>query len=202
MIVVVDYGMGNLRSVSKALESLGGEVQVSESPQAIEQADKVVLPGVGAFGDAARELKTRKLFKPIQKFIQSKKPFLGICLGLQLLYEGSDESPGIEGLGIFKGKIQGFKSKSVKIPHMGWNQAQLINKQHPLLKEIPDQSYFYFVHSFYASTKGSDAVLAATDYGEEQFASILGNETACATQFHPEKSQAVGLKLLKNFVEW
>jgi len=149
MIVVVDYGMGNLRSVSKALEHLGGQVKVSASPGDIEKADKLVLPGVGAFGDAVSELKSRDLFNPVVNYIQSQKPFLGVCLGLQLLFKISEESPNVAGLGTIPGKVQLFQSKDVKIPHMGWNQVR-IRKQHPLLQGVPDESYFYFVHSYYA----------------------------------------------------
>ncbi len=200
MIIVVDYGMGNLRSVSKALEFLGGKVKISSSPEEILKADKAVLPGVGAFGDGMQELTSRGLVEPLRAFIQSKKPFLGICLGLQLLFPSSEESSGSAGLGIFPGEVVKFQSRTVKIPHMGWNQVRQI-KQHAFLKGIPDESFFYFVHSFYARPQNLELAIGLTSYGEEAFASILGTETALATQFHPEKSQQAGLDLLRNFVQ-
>lgn len=201
MIIVVDYGMGNLRSVSKALEHLGGQVRVSASPQDILKADKVVLPGVGAFGDGMQELNARELSEPLRSFIQSKKPFLGICLGLQLLFPSSEESAGTQGLNVFPGEVIKFRSQGVKIPHMGWNQVRQV-KEHPFLKGIPAESFFYFVHSFYAKPKNPDLAVGLTGYGGEEFASILGTGTALATQFHPEKSQQAGLDLLRNFVQY
>ena len=200
MIIVVDYGMGNLRSVSKALEFLGGQVKISSSPEEILKADKLVLPGVGAFGDGMKELDARKLSQPIRDFIQSKKPFLGICLGLQLLFPSSEESTGAAGLNVFPGEVIKFRSSGVKIPHMGWNQVHVL-KPHAFFKGIPDESFFYFVHSFYANPKDPALAIGETAYGEETFASILGTETALATQFHPEKSQDAGLALLRNFVK-
>ena len=201
MIVVVDYGMGNLRSVSKALEHLGGKVKVSSDPREIEKADKVVLPGVGAFGDAARELRLLGLFEPITAFIENSRPFLGICLGLQLLFSKSDESPDAKGLGLFPGNVRAFHSPKVKIPHMGWNSIQIL-KKHPLLKGIPDESFFYFVHTYYAVPRDQGLAIANCRYGRENFPAVLGTETLFATQFHPEKSQQAGLAILKNFLKW
>ncbi len=201
MIVVVDYGMGNLRSVSKALEHLGGKVKVSSMARDIEQADKIILPGVGAFGDAMAELNERRLIDSILKHVEKQKPFLGICLGLQLLFPSSEENKGVHGLAIYPGKVARFRSSQVKVPHMGWNQVQIQNK-HPLLAGIPDNSFFYFVHSYYAQPEGADLTVGSCQYGEEVFTAILGNETVFATQFHPEKSQEAGLKILKNFLEW
>lgn len=204
MIIVVDYGMGNLRSVSKAIEHLGGKVKISASPEEIQNAAKVVLPGVGAFGDGMQELRARGLVDPIRNFIQSKKPFLGICLGLQLLFPSSEESIGAAGLDVFPGAVVKFrfrKDGGVKIPHMGWNQVSQV-KKHPFFKGVPDGSFFYFVHSFYANPQNRDLALGMTGYGDEEFASILGTETAVATQFHPEKSQQAGLSLLRNFIEF
>ena len=201
MIVIIDYGMGNLRSVSKALEHLGAKVKVSSLPADIEIADKLVLPGVGAFKDAMRELTARNLVEPIRTYLHSQKPFLGICLGLQLLFPTSEENPDAAGLGIYPGKVQSFKSSDIKIPHMGWNQVSL-TRSHPCLKDIPDQSYFYFVHSYYAVPVQSAVVAGQCQYGEETFAAILATDTMFATQFHPEKSQEAGLKILKNFLEW
>lgn len=199
MITIVDYNMGNLRSVSKAIEHLGGQARVSSNPKDIQNADKLILPGVGAFGDAMRELKTAGLIAPIQEFARSGKPFLGICLGLQLLFESSEESKGVEGLGIFKGSVKNFRSKNVKIPHMGWNNATIV-RNHPVIKNLPDNSFFYFVHSFYAVPEDPSLALAETLYGEETFPAILGKSNVTAAQFHPEKSQDAGLLILKNFI--
>ncbi len=201
MIVIVDYGMGNLRSVSKALELLGGKVKVSSSPSEIESAGKLVLPGVGAFGDAVTELKTRSLCEPIRDFILRKKPFLGICLGLQLLFDSSEESPGIEGLGILKGTVRAFSSPGIKIPHMGWNRVEIM-APHPLTSGISEENFFYFVHSYYAAPDDPKMVCGRTQYGQETFPSILAAETLFAVQFHPEKSQNLGLQILSNFVRW
>jgi imidazole glycerol-phosphate synthase subunit HisH len=200
MIVVVDYGMGNLRSVSKALEHLGAEVRVSAVAADIENAEKVVLPGVGAFGDAMSELRRSGLFEPVRAAAKSGRPFLGICLGLQLLFSESEESPGVEGLGVYPGKVRAFRSKNVKIPHMGWNDARAAH-DHPYMKGLPSANYFYFVHSYYAVPEDDSLTVAACLYGEETFPAILGQGKVLATQFHPEKSQAAGLAILKNFVE-
>ncbi len=201
MIVVLDYGMGNLRSVSKALEHLGADVKVTSNPADLSRAEKAILPGVGAFGDAAKELDRAGLREPLVEYIRSGGLFLGICLGLQLLFSESEESPGAKGLGIFPGTVRLFRSPGLKVPHMGWNQI-LIRKQHPLLKGIPDKSYFYFVHSFYAPAGAGGASAADCDYGGEMFSAALGTETLFAAQFHPEKSQGAGLGILKNFVDW
>jgi glutamine amidotransferase len=201
MIVVVDYGMGNLRSVSKALEHLGGEVKVTSSPHDIALAEKLVLPGVGAFGDAIHELDRLGLKIPIQSYIASDRPFLGICLGLQLLFPASEEAPGVKGLDIFQGRVQFFRSHTVKVPHMGWNSIK-IQMEHPLLYGIGDGTYFYFVHSYYAASDDENIVAATCTHGEDKFAAILGTRTAFATQFHPEKSQGAGLKILQNFIHW
>ncbi len=198
-IIVVDYGMGNLRSVSKALEHLGGKVMVSSSPSDIEMAEKIVLPGVGAFGDAAAELKRQNLMEPLRQAVEKKKPFFGICLGLQLLFKTSEESPEGEGLNVLPGKVQLFRSKNIKIPQMGWNQV-VWQKSHPLIKNVPSNSYFYFVHSYYAAPEKKEAALGQTTYGEETFTSVVAHENIFATQFHPEKSQKAGLEILKNFI--
>lgn len=200
-ITVVDYGMGNLRSVSKALEHLGGKVTVSSSISDIESADKIVLPGVGAFGDAAAELKRQNLTAPLQQAIKNKKPFLGICLGLQLLFKTSEESPVETGLDAVPGRVQLFRSKNIKIPQMGWNQV-VWQKDHPLIKNVPSNSYFYFVHSYYAAPERKEDSLGKTVYGEEEFTSVVARENVFAAQFHPEKSQEAGLEILKNFIGW
>ncbi len=201
MILVVDYGMGNLRSVSKALEHLGGDVLVSSDPKQLDKCDKMVLPGVGAFGDAVKELRANKLYGAVIAHIKKQKPFLGVCLGLQLLFPESEENPGSSGLGIYAGSVRMFRSQGVKVPHMGWNQVTLRQK-HPALKSIPDNSYFYFVHSYYAVPKDTSLTAGSCRYGDEEFTAIAAKDNVIATQFHPEKSQEAGLRLLKNFLEW
>ena len=212
MIAVIDYGMGNLRSVAKALESAGAnEVRVSSDAGIIRGADKIVLPGVGAIKEAMRELKRLNLIEVIQENI-FKKPFLGICLGLQLLFERSEEGGRVRGLGVFKGTVRRFPDR-LKVPHMGWNQInikyQISNIKNtnqkpklsnPFLKNIPDNSCFYFCHSYYAAPKDKNIIATTTDYGLE-FASAIRKDNLFACQFHPEKSQNSGLRLLKNFVE-
>ncbi|MDD4878958.1 MAG: imidazole glycerol phosphate synthase subunit HisH [Candidatus Omnitrophica bacterium] len=199
MIVVVDYGMGNLRSVSKALEKAGARVKVSSIPRDISRADKLVVPGVGAFKDAMAELKSRRLIEPIKEFTGKGKPFLGLCLGLQLIFSKSEEGGISKGLGLLKGKVVKFRSKRLKIPHMGWNQLD-IKGNCPLLKGIPEGSYFYFVHSYYAAPADKRCVAAWTGYGVK-FPSVVCSGNIYATQFHPEKSQELGLKILRNFVK-
>lgn len=200
-IVIIDYGMGNLRSVSKALEHFGADVKVSSDPNEIANADKLVLPGVGSFGDAMEELRQRGLVDIIQAYIEDQKPFLGICLGLQLLFSESEESPGVQGLGIFPGKIQKFKTAGIKIPQMGWNQTEIVS-DHPLLEGIENGSYFYFVHSYYAQPRDFGMVAAICEYGEDKVVAMVGDANVFATQFHPEKSQEAGLRILNNFVKW
>ncbi|MFA5164407.1 MAG: imidazole glycerol phosphate synthase subunit HisH [Candidatus Omnitrophota bacterium] len=199
-ITVLDYGMGNLRSVSKALEAEGASVIVSDRARDILKADKLVFPGVGAFRDAMSELKSRKLIDPIMEFIDCGKPFLGLCLGLQLLFDRSEEAASCKGLGLVKGKVLKFRSKKLKIPHMGWNQLSGIRKGCPLFRGIPEGSYVYFVHSYYALPEDKASVSAYTDYGVK-FASAIWSDNVYATQFHPEKSQALGLKIMRNFVK-
>ncbi len=200
MICIVDYGMGNLRSVSKALEKVGGEVRVSSRPEDVKSAQKVVLPGVGAFGDAAVELGRRSLSEPLREILRKGKPFFGICLGMQLLLEESEESPGIPGLGIFKGKVRRFQDPNVKIPHIGWNQLKTKKADFPAFRTLPAESFFYFVHSYFPVPQDASLVLGETDYGNETFPSFIGNETIWAAQFHPEKSQEAGLQMMRNFV--
>ncbi|MEW6171056.1 MAG: imidazole glycerol phosphate synthase subunit HisH [Candidatus Omnitrophota bacterium] len=197
MIVVVDYKMGNLRSVSKALEAVGAKVIVTSSPKIIKKATKLVFPGVGAFGDAMQELEKLNLIDTLKEEI-FKKPFLGICLGLELLFEESDEAKGMNGLGIFKGKIKLFPVK-VKIPHMGWNQIQ-IKKKCPIFKNIPDDAFMYFCHSYYVPKSDKSIIASETNYGLN-FVSAVNKDNIFAVQFHPEKSQKMGLKLLENFIK-
>ena len=201
-IVVVDYGMGNLRSVSKALEALGASVRVSGSPQDVVSADKVILPGVGAFPAAMRELSARGLVKPITQAIGSGKPYLGICLGLQLLFEESEEGERTKGFGVLGGRVKKFAANGsgLKIPHMGWNQVQHASaKACPLLAGVAQPSFFYFVHSYYGDPTDRSVVALETEYGD-RFCSMIWRDRLFATQFHPEKSQALRLQLLKNFI--
>ena len=204
MIVVIDYGMGNLHSVRKALEVMGAKVKVSSRAEDISKADKIVFPGVGSFGEAMKELNRRKLVKPIKAAIAGGKPFLGLCLGLQLLFERSEEAPGARGLGVLKGDVKRFRIKGLKVPHMGWNNVvyspQSIVHRLKILKNVPKGSYMYFVHSYYVKPKDKKVVLTTTSYGID-FASGVCKDNVYAFQFHPEKSQALGLKILKNFVE-
>ena len=200
MIAIIDYDAGNIKSVEKALLLLGQEVKITGDAQEILQADKVVLPGVGAFGDAMENLKKRGLDQVIRQVAESGTPFLGICLGLQLLFERSDEAPGVEGLGILKGEIRKIpQQEGLKIPHMGWNSLHLEHNGR-LFQGIKEGSYVYFVHSYYLRAEEEEIVKASTEYSTHIHASVeKGNVFAC--QFHPEKSSEVGLKILKNFVE-
>ena len=199
MIAVIDYGMGNLRSVAKALESAGAnEVKLSSDAGIIQQADKIVLPGVGAIKEAMRELKRLGLIKVINKNI-FKKPFLGICLGLQLLFERSEEGGRVRGLGVFKGTVRRFPDK-LKVPHMGWNQVRQQNA-HALWSGIEDDTRFYFVHSYYAQVEDEQMVSGVSDYGLP-FTCAVARDNIFAVQFHPEKSHTAGLRMLRNFVDW
>ena len=203
MITIIDYGMGNLRSVHKAFEKFCSNVIVSSSAKDIFKSDKIILPGVGAFKVAMDELRKRDLIEPIKSSIKKGKPFLGICLGLQLLFSESEEGGGkIKGLDIIKGKVKRFKKKSgLKIPHMGWNKITAKGKEQraEILRGVKDRSYMYFVHSYYAAPKDKKVILCETDYGEN-FTSGVCKDNVYGFQFHPEKSQTVGLKIIENFV--
>ncbi len=198
MICIIDYGAGNIESVRKALEYIGADCVVSADKDVLATADAAILPGVGSFGDAMNELRSRGLEEPIKDFIASNKPFLGICLGLQILFESSEESPGAVGLGVLKGKIVRIPDgEGLKIPHMGWNSVE-IKKDDALFKGIPNNPYVYFVHSYYLKAE-EDIVTSVAEYGVNIHASVAkGNLRAC--QFHPEKSGELGISLLKNFV--
>ena len=198
MIAIIDYDAGNIKSVEKALVSLGQDVVLTRDRETILGADKIILPGVGAFGDAMNHLKEYGLVEVIKEAVEKKIPFLGICLGLQLLFESSEESPGVEGLGILRGKILRIPDKEgLKIPHMGWNSLELKNDGR-LFKGLEDEPYVYFVHSYYLKAEDESIVKAATSYSTYIHASVEdGNVFAC--QFHPEKSSTVGLKILENF---
>ncbi len=200
MIAIIDYDAGNIKSVEKAMQFLGQEVTVARDRDTILNADKVILPGVGAFGDAMAKLRQYGLDKVIHEVAEKKIPLLGICLGLQLLFERSDETPGVEGLGVLKGEILRIPEKEgLKIPHMGWNSLKYPH-QGRLFKDVPEDSYVYFVHSYYLKAEDESIVTATTDYSTLIHASVeQGNVFAC--QFHPEKSSDVGLQILKNFVE-
>lgn len=199
MIAIIDYDAGNIKSVEKALLLLGEEVKITDGAQEILSADKVVLPGVGAFGDAMGNLERRGLVPVIRETVEKGTPFLGICLGLQLLFERSDEAPGVAGLGILPGEILRIPSKEgLKIPHMGWNSLHLEHGGR-LFDQVSEQSYVYFVHSYYLKAGEEEIVKASTEYGVHIHASVeKGNVFAC--QFHPEKSSEVGLRILSNFV--
>lgn len=200
MIAIIDYDAGNLRSVEKALLSLGEEVLVTRDRTELLAADKVILPGVGNFGDAMEKLKAYDLVGVIHELAERGKPFLGICLGLQLLFERSDEAPGVEGLGILKGEILRIPDKEgLKVPHIGWNSLHLQNEGR-LFRDLPEGSYVYFVHSYYLKAENPQIVKATTEYGVTIDASVeQGNVFAC--QFHPEKSSWVGLRILENFAK-
>lgn len=199
MIAVVDYGMGNLKSVSKALEHLGANVHVTRDARTIGKASHLVLPGVGAFPECLKNLTHLDLVEPIKEFIASGKPFLGICLGFQLLFDESDEWGPSPGLGMLPGRVRAFPRYLNRVPHMGWNQ--IIKRGSPrLFAGIEDGAYFYFVHSFYVEPADATLNATMTDYGLT-FSSSIEQKNLFACQFHPEKSQTVGLKVLKNFIE-
>ncbi|MBS6396736.1 MAG: imidazole glycerol phosphate synthase subunit HisH [Clostridiales bacterium] len=200
MIAMIDYDAGNIRSVEKALKRLGQEVCITRDHELLLSADKVILPGVGAFGDAMEHLKEYGLVEVIHEIIDKGTPFLGICLGLQLLFERSDEAPGVEGLGILKGEILRIPDREgLKIPHMGWNSLEL-QSHGRLFRGLEGNPYVYFVHSYYLKAEDEQIVKAVTDYSVRIHASVeQGNVFAC--QFHPEKSSDVGLRILQNFAE-
>jgi len=200
MIAIIDYDAGNIKSVEKAFQALGEEIVITRDRETILHADGVVLPGVGAFGDAMNKLKEYNLVETIRRVVEKNIPFLGICLGLQLMFESSEESPGVEGLGILKGKILRIPDgEGIKIPHIGWN-----NLTYPysgrLFKDIPENSFVYFVHSYYLQAQDPAIVTAATEYGTYIHASVE-QDNIFACQFHPEKSSSVGMQILKNFIQ-
>ena len=197
-IVIIDYGMGNLHSVNKAMKYVGAEVEVTSEVTKIAKADKVILPGVGAFGDCMINLEKYGLVPVIKETLASGKPFLGICLGLQLLFEGSEEAPGIQGLGFFNGQVEKIKT-DLKVPHMGWNSL-ILKTPSPLLTKAAD-GYVYFVHSFHAVPEDKGIITAVCNYGTEVTAAV-GRGNVQAVQFHPEKSSKVGLGILQSFKEW
>ncbi|MGD0896266.1 MAG: imidazole glycerol phosphate synthase subunit HisH [Thermoguttaceae bacterium] len=198
MIAIIDYGMGNLRSVQKGLEKVGHQAVVTSDPAVVAAADKVVLPGVGAFEDAMTELKNRRLVEPVLEAINSGKPFLGICLGLQLLFDTSYENGRHQGLGVLRGEVVRFDlPPDYSVPHMGWNQVA-IRRRAPVLAGIAEGTYVYFVHSYYVVPEDPAVIATETDYGGP-FCSMIWRDNVFASQFHPEKSQSEGLRILKNF---
>ena len=199
-IAIIDYGMGNLHSAAKALEKVGAQVAVTRDPELVRQADKVVLPGVGAFGDCMGNLERYGLVPAIRETAAAGKPLLGICLGLQMLFEGSEEDPGVPGLGIFPGQVKLIEAPGLKIPHMGWNSLTW-RQESILFRGLPAGSFVYFVHSYHAVPEDASLVTAVTEYGGAVTAAV-GKGNVQAVQFHPEKSGTVGLQILKNFKEW
>ena len=198
MTVLIDYGVGNLYSVAKAADYVGGDVKISSAAADIERADKIILPGVGAFGDCMKNLAATGLIPTIKAEISSGKPLLGICVGLQILFTSSEESPEVDGLNIFSGRVKRICAGNLKIPHMGWNSIKFGGSK--LFKGLSGEPYFYFVHSYHASPDDKNIIAASTTYGETVTAAIEF-ENIFATQFHPEKSGDVGLHVLKNFVD-
>jgi glutamine amidotransferase len=197
-IIVVDYDAGNLRSVQRALEAVGQRARVTPDPRDVERAEALVLPGVGSAQDCMRKLADRGLVEPLKVYAASGRPFLGVCVGLQLLFDGSEEGGGVECLGILPGTVRRFPSEAgLKIPQIGWNNVS-IAQRHPLLDDVPDGTYFYFVHSYYAAPAQPSMTVGAATYGVD-FAAIVAHENVVATQFHPEKSADLGLRLYANF---
>jgi len=201
MIAIIDYQMGNLRSVQKGFERVGHEATITADPVALGKADRLVLPGVGAFADAVAELRRRELVSPLVDAIAAGKPVLGICLGLQLLFEVGHEDGQHEGLGVLPGEVVRFDVPRVyKVPHMGWNQVHY-QSQPPIFAGIPDESHFYFVHSYYVKPTNQKLIAGVANY-PDPFCAMIWRENLFATQFHPEKSQQMGLQVLNNFAKY
>jgi imidazole glycerol phosphate synthase glutamine amidotransferase subunit len=197
---IVDYGRGNIRSVENAFLAIGAEVSLITCPDQLADITHLVLPGQGEFGDCAANLKKQGMFEPIQQWTAEDKPYLGICVGYQLILEQSEESPDTAGLGILPGIVRRFPDVGLKIPHMGWNSITPTDPDHPLWKDMPDEPFFYFVHSYYPEPANKEHIAATCDYGLP-FAAAVIRGNLVATQFHPEKSQPNGLQLLKNFLD-
>ena len=201
MIGVIDYGAGNLRSVCNSLKKLSVNSTLIRSPEDIKDISSIIFPGVGSFGDSSEQLKKQRLFDPIKSWLKDDRPFLGICIGFQMLFEKSDESPNSDGFGVIPGKVVRFtEENSLKVPHMGWNEIKVRNSSDPIWKGIKTSTHFYFVHSYYPEPLESNSVSSITSYGLE-FASSVRCGNIFGTQFHPEKSQTAGLKLISNFLK-
>lgn len=198
-VAVIDYDAGNTLSVTKALEKVGARVNLTPDPEEVAAADAVVLPGVGAFGDCVRELRARGMDEVCLETYRAGKPFLGVCVALQVFFEGSEESPGIAGLGLLPGKVVRFEVGDLKVPHMGWNELTVV-RDHPVLDELSGEA-FYFVHSYHPEPEETEDLLGLADYGGT-FCAAAGRENLVAVQFHPEKSSRAGLTLYENFLRW
>ena len=198
-VAVVDYDAGNTLSVTRALEKVGARVDLTPEPERVRAADAVVLPGVGAFGDCVRKLRDRGMDAACLDAFRSGKPFLGVCVALQVVFEASEESPGVEGLGLMPGRVVRFEGEGLKVPHIGWNEISLV-REHPVLEGL-DGEAFYFVHSYFPEPADAGDLVGETEYGA-RFCSAAGRENLVAVQFHPEKSSRAGLKLYENFLSW
>ena len=198
-VAVVDYDAGNTLSVTRALDKAGASVELTADPERVLRADAVVLPGVGAFGDCMKKLRDRGMDAACLEVYRSGKPFLGVCVALQVFFDSSEESPGVEGLGILPGTVTRFKAEGLKVPHMGWNELS-VAREHPVLMGL-DGEDFYFVHSYYPVPEEPDDLLGTSEYGTE-FCAAAGRENLAAVQFHPEKSSRAGLRLYENFLGW
>ena len=199
MIALIDYGSGNIRSVINALRHENAEVELVSDPARLDDAAAVVLPGVGAFGDCVRGLQTRGLWEPLDAWLAADKPFFGICVGYQMLFESSEESPGVRGFGFFGGHVKRFTTPGLKVPQIGWNQLELTDRAQPLWRGLPERPHVYFVHSYFPAPVDDSIVTSRSTYGET-FAASVARGNVAAVQFHPEKSQAVGLGILRNFI--
>ena len=200
MIALIDYGSGNLRSVDNALRSHGAQVEILSDPTHLERADAVVLPGVGAFGDCVQQIRQRGFWEPLQQWIAADRPFLGICVGYQVLFESSEEAPDTAGMGFFQGQVRRFDTPGLKVPQIGWNSLELTAPGHALWRGLPENPHMFFVHSFYPQPTASTEVIATCEYGN-RFAAAAARGRVAGVQFHPEKSQAVGLGILRNFLQ-
>jgi glutamine amidotransferase len=198
-VAIVDYDAGNTLSVTRALEKVGARVDLTPDPERVLAADAVVLPGVGAFGDCVRKLRERGMDEACGEVFRAGKPFLGVCVALQVVFEGSAESPGVEGLGLLPGRVVRFRGDGLKVPHIGWNELSLV-RGHPVLDGL-DGEAFYFVHSYYPEPEEAGDLIGETEYGA-RFCSVAGRENLVAVQFHPEKSSRAGLRLYENFLSW
>lgn len=198
MLALIDYGSGNIRSVENALRHEGADVRLVSTPEGLEGMSGMVLPGVGAFGDCAEGIRSRGLWDPIQQWLAADRPFLGICVGYQLLFEEGDESPGVSGFGFFGGRVKKFSTPRLKVPQIGWNE--LDRKEHALWSGLPKQAHVYFVHSYFPEPSDAGTIIARSEYGET-FAAATARGQVVGVQFHPEKSQGVGLRILRNFID-